>query len=49
MTKPVFLQIKRPSGDHSGHVLEGFFTVQNDTVLLVDRDGAAVFTQADCK
>jgi hypothetical protein len=31
MTKPVFLQIKGPSGDHPGHVLEGFFTVQNDT------------------
>jgi hypothetical protein len=39
--KPVFLQLKRPSDDHPGHVPEGFFTVENDTVLLVDRDGAA--------
>jgi hypothetical protein len=40
--KPVFVDLKRPSGGHPGHVLEGFFTVENDTVLLVDRDGAAV-------
>ena len=40
--KTVFVDLKRPSGDHPGHVLEGFFTVENDTVLLVDRDGAAV-------
>jgi hypothetical protein len=53
--KPVFVELKRPSGNHPGHVLEGFFTVEN--VRLVDRDGAAVkdapggnvFTQADRK
>src|SRR5262249_38301439 len=42
MIRPVFLQLKRPSGGHPGHVLEGFFIVENDTVLLVDRDGKAV-------
>jgi hypothetical protein len=38
--KPVFVELKRPSGNHPGHVLEGFFAVEN--VRLVDRDGAAV-------
>jgi hypothetical protein len=42
MIKPVFLQLKRPSGNYPGHVLEGFFDVQDDTVHLVDRNGAAV-------
>ena len=42
MIRPVFLQLKRPSDNHPGDVLEGFFTVENDTVLLVDHDGAAV-------
>src|SRR5262249_45396775 len=40
--KPVFVELKRPSGDHPGHVLEGFFTIQKDIVLLVDRNGEAV-------
>ena len=38
--KPVFVELKRPSGNHPGHVLEGFFTIEN--VRLVDRDGGAV-------
>jgi hypothetical protein len=40
--KPVFLQLARPHDDFPGHVIEGFFTVQDDTVLLVDQDGTAV-------
>ena len=42
MIKPIFIQLNRPSGHYPGHVLEGFFTIENDAVLLVDQGGTAV-------
>ena len=42
MIRAVFYEIRKPSGGHPGHVLEGFFTFENETVLLVNCNGKAL-------
>jgi len=45
---PVCIQLKEASGDHPGHVVPGFYTLDGDTVTLVDEFGDPV-TDADGK
>jgi hypothetical protein len=44
----IFIQLKEASGDHPGHVVPGFCTLDGDTVTLVDEFGDPV-TDADGK
>ena len=37
--KPVFIELKKPSGDHLGHVVQGFYSLDGDTVILVGQFG----------
>jgi hypothetical protein len=36
---PVVIQLKEASDDHPGHVVPGFYTLDGDTVTLVDEFG----------
>jgi len=37
----VFVQLKGPSGNHPGHIIDGHFIIEGDTVHLVDVNGEA--------
>jgi hypothetical protein len=45
---PVFIELKKPSGGHPGHVIQGFYSLDGDTVILVDQFGDPM-TDADGK
>jgi hypothetical protein len=42
MIKPVFIEFKRPSGNHPGHVLEEFYAIDGDVLTLVIESGETV-------
>ena len=35
----VFVELKGPSGNHPGHIIDGHFIIENETVHLVDVNG----------
>ena len=37
----VFVELKGPSGNHPGHIIDGHFIIEGDTVHLVDVNGEA--------